>query len=91
MIAARLMTRETAGLLVEHCSEESIANDVAWPLHAQREGRTLAHVAVNGLAYRHRNDYGTAVDIRDSDPLEWVRRLEIASHHATAMRPYLTP
>jgi hypothetical protein len=91
MIAARLMTRETARLLVEHCGEESIANDVAWPLHAHREGKALAHVAVSGLAYRHRDDYGTAADNRDSDPLEWVRRLEIASQHATAMRPYLTP
>lgn len=91
MIAVRLMTRETARLLVEQCGEESIANDVAWPLHAQREGKSLAHVAVNGLAYRHRDDYGAAADNRDGDPLEWVRRLEIASHHAAAMRPYLTP
>ena len=39
MIAARLMTRETARLLVEDCGEESIANDVVWPLHAHREGK----------------------------------------------------
>jgi hypothetical protein len=90
MIAARLMTHDTARLLVEHCREESIANDVAWPLHAHREGRSLAHAPVDGLSYRHRDDYGAAADDRDSDPLEWVRRLEIASQHATAMRPYLT-
>lgn len=90
MMATRLMTRATARLLVEHCAEESIANDVAWPLHAHREGRALAHVAVDGLAYRHRDDYGAAFDDRDDDPMEWVRRLEIASRHATAMRPYLT-
>jgi hypothetical protein len=90
MIAARLMTHETAHLLVEHCPEESIANDVAWPLHAHREGRSLAFAAVEGLAYRYREDFGAAADDRDSDPLEWVRRLEIASQHATAMRRYLT-
>jgi hypothetical protein len=45
-------------------------------------------VAVDGLAYRHREDYGEADD-RDNDPMEWVRRIEIASRHATAMRPYL--
>ena len=89
MIAIRLMTRATASLLVEHCGEESIANDVAWPLHAHREGRALAHVAVDGLAYRYREDYGAPADDRDNDPMEWVRRIEIASLHATAMRPYL--
>ena len=90
MIACRLMTRATASLLVEHCGEESIGNDVAWPLHAHRAGKALAHVAVDGLAYRFREDYGAAADDRDNDPMEWVRRLEIAGLHATAMRPYLT-
>ena len=90
MIAFRLMTRATASLLVEQCGEESIGNDVAWPLHAHREGRTLAHLAVDGLAYRFREDYGASADDRDNDPTEWVRRIEIASRHATAMRPYLT-
>jgi hypothetical protein len=90
MIAIRLMTRDTAQLLVEQCREESIGNDVAWPLHAHRAGRTLRHVAVEGLAYRHREDYGAASDDRDDNPMEWVRRLEIAARHATAMRPYLT-
>jgi hypothetical protein len=90
MIAFRLMTRATARLLVEECEEPSIANDVVWPLHAHRQGRSLAHVGVDGLAYRHRDDYGAAADDRDDDPMEWVRRLEIASRHASAMRPYLT-
>ena len=55
-----------------------------------RGGRSL-HVAVDGLAYRDREDYGAPVDDRDDDPKEWVRRIEIASRHATAMRPYLAP
>ena len=63
---------------------------MAWPLHAHREGRSLAHAPVEGLAYRYRDDFGAVADDRDSDPLEWVRRLEIASQHATVMRPYLT-
>ena len=91
MIAVRLMTRDTARLLVEHCAEDSIASDVAWPLHVHREGKVLGHVAVDGLAYRHRDDYGKVADRRDGDPLEWVHRLEIAARHAVAMRPYLAP
>lgn len=89
MIAARLMTGDTARLLVEHCGEESIATDVAWPLHAHRDGRSLAHAAADGLAYRHRDDFGAAADRRDDLALQWVRRLEIAGRHAAAMCPYL--
>ena len=37
MIAIRLMSRRTAQLLVDECGETSIANDVAWPLHATRQ------------------------------------------------------
>jgi hypothetical protein len=89
MIATRLMKRDTARLLVEQCGEESIASDVAWPLHSRREGKVLAYAGVDGLAYRHRDDFGSAADTRDDDPMEWVRRLEMAAHHASAMRPYL--
>ena len=89
MIAVRLMTRETARLLVEECAEESIGNDVAWPLHAHQRGLRLAHRAVDALAYRHSDDFGSAEDGRDDDPLEWISRLEIAALHARAMRPYL--
>jgi hypothetical protein len=89
MIATRLMTRAAARLLVEESREDSIANDVEWPLLLRRRARTLAHLGVDGLAYRFRDDFSSASDTRDDDPVEWVRRLEIAASHATAMRPYL--
>lgn len=90
MIATRLLTRATARLLVNDCEEESIATDVAWPLHSHRAGLTLAHTAVDAMAYRHREDFGAACDDRDDDPLEWMHRREIAARHATAMRPYVS-
>lgn len=89
MIAVRLMTRDCARLIVEESTEETIASDVAWPLLAHRSGMRLSYVAVEGLAYRFRDDFGTAADGRDGDPVEWIRRLEIAAQHATAMRPFL--
>jgi hypothetical protein len=91
MIAMRLMTRECARLIVEESTEESIANDVAWPLLAHQRGMRLAYIGVDGLAYRFRDDFGAAVDARDDDPVEWIRRLEIAARHATAMRPFTGP
>lgn len=89
MIATRLMTRETASLIVDHCTEGSIASDVAWPLLAHRESRRLGYAGVDGMAYRFRDDYELGADTRDADPAEWIRRLEIAATHATAMRHYL--
>jgi hypothetical protein len=89
MIATRLMTREVAQLIVEECDEDSIANDVAWPLLADRRGRAVSYLGVDGMAYRFRDDFEAAVDARDDAPVEWIRRLEIAATHATAMRPYL--
>lgn len=91
MIAVRLMTRECARLIVEESTEESIANDVAWPLLAHSHGMRLAYVGVDGLAYRFRDDFGATADARDDDPVEWIRRLEIAAQHATSMRPFLQP
>ncbi len=89
MIAMRLMTRDCARLLVEKSTEESIANDVAWPLLAHRHGIRLSYIGVEGLAYRFRDDFGATADARDDDPVEWIRRLEIAAQHATSMRPFL--
>ena len=89
MIAMRLMTRDCARLIVEESTEESIANDVAWPLLAHRNGMRLAYLGVDGLAYRFRDDFGATADARDDDPAEWIRRLEIAAQHATSMRPFL--
>ncbi len=89
MIATRLMSRGTAQILVDEVGETSIASDVAWPLHAHGRGLSLSYRPVQGLAYRFREDFGAERDERDQDPLEWVRRLEIAALHASAMRPYL--
>lgn len=89
MIAMRLMTRSCAELIVQQSTEESIANDVAWPLLAHQHGMRLGYVAVNGLAYRFRDDYDATRDARDNEPSEWIRRLEIAGQHASAMRPFV--
>ncbi|MBA3780907.1 MAG: hypothetical protein H0X12_03525 [Nocardioides sp.] len=89
MIATRILGRETASLLVEQCREESIANDVVWPLFAAGEGKTLAYVPADGLAFRARDDYSAAADERDGDVLEWVTRVTMANHHVQAMLQYL--
>lgn len=68
MIAMRLMTRECARLIVEQSAEESIANDVAWPLLVHSHGLKIGYMGVHGLAYRFRDDFGTAADTREATP-----------------------
>lgn len=89
MIAVRLLSRACAALIVAESREESIASDVAWPMLAAARGMVVGYVAADGLAYRYRDDFGSQHDRRDGDALEWIRRLEIAAQHATALRPYL--
>lgn len=89
MIAMRLMTRDCAQLIVDESAEDSIANDVTWPLLAHTHGMKLAYLGVDGLAYRFRDDFGATADARDGDADEWIKRLEIAAQHASAMRPFL--
>ena len=89
MIATRIMSTETASLIVEMCDEESIANDVVWPLFAARRGGTLGYLPVEGLSFRARDDYAAAADARDGDALEWVQRVAMAHQHVQAMTPYL--
>jgi hypothetical protein len=91
MMAVRVMTRAVAVALVEGCAEETIGVDVAWPLFAQASGFRVAARAADGLAYRHRDDFGSAADERDADATEWLRRIRIAGVHAEAMRPYVEP
>lgn len=76
-------------LLIAECAEDSIVNDVIWPLHAASRGRTVGYLAPDGLGYRFREDFGAIQDDRDHDIIEWIKRVEIAAQHASAMRTYV--
>ena len=89
MMAIRLLPRATAEFLVDRCREPSIANDVVWPLSVQRAGLVVAYQPAHGLAYRYRDDYGTATDTRDDNPREWIKRIQIAAQHAGALQSHL--
>ena len=91
LFAVRRMDRATAGDIVAHSRIDSIANDVDWPLLAERLGHRVGYAEAHGLYYRTIDEYGATADSYDLDPLQWVRRLEIAGEMARAMRPYLQP
>ena len=89
MFAIRRLSRRAAEAIVHESREDSIANDVEWPLLAEQLGLSLGYVAAEGLYYRTMDGFDAPADTEDGDPLHWIRRLEIAARQAAAMRPFL--
>ncbi|MBS0471246.1 MAG: hypothetical protein JSR60_09255 [Proteobacteria bacterium] len=89
MFAVRRFSRKGAGTVVARSREDSIANDVEWPLLAEAAGLAIGYVAADELHYRTMEEFGAPADTLDGDPLQWIRRIEIAASHAAAMRPFL--
>jgi len=91
LFAVRRIDRATARDIVAQSRVDSIANDVEWPLLAEQLGHRVGYAEAHGLQYRTIDEYGAAADGYDHDPLQWIRRLEMAGDMARAMRPYLRP
>lgn len=89
MFAARRLSRAAAQEIVRNACEDSIANDVEWPLLAEHAGFRLGYAAADGLFYRTMEEFGAPADSGDASALNWIRRLEIAARHATVMRRFL--
>jgi hypothetical protein len=90
LFAIRRMDRNVAADIVEHSHIDSIANDVEWPLLAERLGHRVGYSEAHGLSYRTIDEYGAAADSYDKDALQWIRRIEMAGEMARAMRPFLS-
>lgn len=89
LFAMRRMDRDVAADLVEHSQIESIANDVEWPLLAERLGYRVGYSEAHGLSYRTIEEFGAHADSYDDSALQWIRRIEMAGEMARAMRPFL--
>lgn len=90
MFAVRTMTPQAAEIVVNKCTENSIANDVEWPLMVERHGLSVGYREADGLSYRTGPDIDSAADNYDADPLKWIQRIEIANLHAQAFKRVLT-
>ncbi|MEQ7125294.1 hypothetical protein ABN034_12305 [Actinopolymorpha sp. B11F2] len=89
MFAVRAMSPEAASVVVEHGSEDTIANDVEWPLIVEQGGLGVAYRDADGLSYRIRQDFDADADDHDDDPIQWVARVEIANLHAQTLKRIL--
>lgn len=91
MFAIRRLSPRATSLILTHSRVDTLANDVEWPLLARRAGLSLGYAESDALFYRTIEEFGAAADSGDTDPLQWIRRLEFAAQHATAMRAFLAP
>jgi hypothetical protein len=89
MFAIRRMSRKAAELIVSQSRIDTLANDVEWPLLARSAGLSVGYTESDGLFYRTTREFGAPADTGDDDPLQWIRRIEFAAQHASAMRAYL--
>jgi hypothetical protein len=89
MFATRVMSRKAAAVIVEHGTEDSIANDVEWPFVAERMGLSVAYREAHGLSYRITADFDTDADHHDDDPRAWIARVELANLHAQTLQRIL--
>ncbi|MEO9903620.1 hypothetical protein [Nisaea sp.] len=90
MFAIRRLSPEAIKLILKEGQVDTLANDVEWPLLIRRAGLTLGYAESDALFYRTVEEFGDNEDTGDGDPLQWVRRIEFAPAHATAMRPFLS-
>lgn len=90
MFAIRLLSPAAVRVILEEGQEESIANDVEWPMLVERAGLELSYQEADGLSYRIRQEFEADRDGGDNDPLAWVQRIEIANLHGAVLKRFLT-
>lgn len=76
---------------MESCSEDTIANDVVWPLLTERLGFSVGYFAAEGLSYPTTADFDQDVDRRDHDLRGWIQRIAIAAAMPTPWRRSSVP
>jgi hypothetical protein len=88
MFAMRRLSQRAVRLILENATEDTLANDVEWPLLARRHGLSLGYAASNHLTYRTTEEFGAEADTVDADPLAWIKRVNFAADHARVLRAY---
>ena len=86
LAAVRRLNRPAAQDIVARAQVDSYANDVEWPLLAERLGHTVGYAEADGLQYRTIEQFAADADGYDDDPLQWLRRIEMAAEQARVMR-----
>jgi hypothetical protein len=92
-IAVRGMSRGAAQLIVDECDEDTIANDVAWPLFAESRGLSLAY-RESRLPYENHSWFASGVSEKErieADPRAWAFRFYLAKQMMDAFARWGPP
>jgi hypothetical protein len=90
LMAARGFSRPGAELIAGSCTEDTIGNDMAWPLLIEQAGMTLGYLEADGLTYETNTVYANQLeDTEDANPEAWMLRVYAANQQIDAMRPFL--
>lgn len=89
MFAIRRLSPRAIALILAESGVDTLANDVEWPLLARRACLSLGYTQSDALFYRTLEEFGADADSGDEDPVQWIRRLEFAAQHASAMRRFV--
>lgn len=89
--AVRRLSLAAARDIAAHARADSYANDVEWPLLAERLGHKVGYFPADGLKYRTIEEFGAPADTLDGDPGQWLRRIVMAAEQARVMRSMLQP
>jgi len=90
MMAARGFSRSGAELITRTCKEDTIGNDMAWPMLIEQADMTLGYLEADGLTYETNTVYANdQEDAEDADPEAWMLRVYAANQQIDAMRPFL--
>jgi hypothetical protein len=90
LMAARGLSRTGAETIVRTSAENTIGNDMAWPLLIEQAGLTLGYLEADGLTYETNTAYANELrDDLDEDPEAWMLRVYAANQQVDAMRPFL--
>lgn len=96
---ARGLSRRAAQTIVAHSVDDTLGNDVSWPLLLQHAGDfTLDYIETEGLEFETADRFPDEVmaagglpdwiDQLDDDPAHWAMRLDLARVEVTAMIPF---
>lgn len=89
MFAVRAMSPRAAAVVIEHGSEDTIANDVEWPVLVEQAGLSVGYREADGLSYRITTEFDAAADSLDDDPIAWIHRVELANLQAQTLKRLL--
>lgn len=89
MFAIRLLSPAAVRVILERGQEDSVANDVEWPMLVERVGLTVGYREADGLSYRIRQEFDADRDGQDGSPLHWIQRVEMANLHIGVLRRFL--